>query len=168
MSNSGLYGSTGNVTVSSNNVTTLYNSNPSRVVTGNVSDRNFTTLYTTQAEIEPTRSYSNLNVEEFLNTGFDSAGNQVENINMSGNLTVGGQSNLGNVGNVHIGGGTYNLVLSTDGNGNLSWIEQAAITNSGVLYIHFDVVATANNQTFTDSNISSYSNVLQMLSLIHI
>jgi hypothetical protein len=36
-------------------------------------------------------------------------------------LTVAGNSNLGNVGNVTITGGTANYVLQTDGAGNLSW-----------------------------------------------
>lgn len=36
-------------------------------------------------------------------------------------LTVNGVSNLGNVGNVHITGGSNGQYLSTDGTGNLSW-----------------------------------------------
>jgi len=51
------------------------------------------------------------------------------NITSLGNLTsltVSGNSNLGNVGNVKILGGNANYVLSTDGSGNLSWIDQAA------------------------------------------
>ena len=36
-------------------------------------------------------------------------------------LNVSSNANLGNVGNVHISGGTNGQVLKTDGNGNLSW-----------------------------------------------
>lgn len=47
-------------------------------------------------------------------------------INSTGNvitpdLTVNGPSQLGNVGNVHITGGSSGQLLSTDGLGNLSW-----------------------------------------------
>lgn len=46
--------------------------------------------------------------------------------NVTGNLTtdtitVNSHANLGNVGNVYIGGGTNGQVLSTDGAGNLNW-----------------------------------------------
>jgi len=161
MSNSGLYGSTGNVTVSSNNVTTLYNSNPSQVVTGNVSDRNFTTLYTVQAEIAPTKSYGNANVEAFLNQGTDGA-NTVQNIQMTGNLTVGNQSNLGNVSNVHITGGYVNQILTTDGGGHLTWANVPDLKGNVVPYVHFDVSTTGNNQSFTDANLSSYPSNIEM------
>jgi len=39
-------------------------------------------------------------------------------------LTVSGESNLGAVGNVTITGGSNTQVLSTDGAGNLSWVDQ--------------------------------------------
>ena len=48
----------------------------------------------------------------------------------SGNITVTGTSNLGNVGNVTITGGTTGYLLITDGNGNLSW--QAPASGSGI------------------------------------
>ena len=44
---------------------------------------------------------------------------------LPGNLNVTGTSNLGNVGNVRITGGTANYVLSTDGTGNLDWVAQS-------------------------------------------
>jgi hypothetical protein len=163
MSSSSLYGSTGNVTVSSKNITTLYNATASNVVTANVPDRNFTTLYgTTTAEILPTRGYGNANVERFLNAGTDGA-NTVQNINMSGTLYVGGNSYLGNVGNIHIDGGTYNYVLTTDGTGNLSWTEQSGGGGgNATAYIHFDVTSTGNNQTFTDGNLAVYNTAYDM------
>jgi hypothetical protein len=79
---------------------------------------------------------SNINITGNLN-----AGNYVEaarligslatgsqpNITSVGNLTsltVVGNTNLGDVGNITILGGNANYVLSTDGTGNLSWVEQ--------------------------------------------
>jgi hypothetical protein len=165
MSSSSLYGGTsGNVTVSSKNITTLYNTTASNIVTANVPDRNFTTLYgTTTAEIQPSRGYGNANVERFLNAGTDGA-NTVQSIHMSGSLYVGGNSYLGNVGNVFITGGTYNYVLTTDGTGNLSWTEQQGGGGDGnsTPYIHFDVTSTGNNQQFTDANLEVYSNSYNM------
>jgi hypothetical protein len=40
------------------------------------------------------------------------------------NVVVSGTTNLGSVGNITITGGAANYVLSTDGVGNLSWVEQ--------------------------------------------
>ena len=157
MSSTSLYGTTGNVTVSANNLTTLYNAQPGNVVTANVPDRNFTTLYaTTQSQVSPTKPYGNANVESFLNAGTDGA-NIVNNINMYGTLTVGGLSNLGNVGNVHITGGSSGYVLTTNGVGNLIWQEPTGGGGNVVPYIHFNVTSNGNNQSFTDTNIGFYT-----------
>jgi len=152
-----LYSFNNNVSVSSNNFTTLYNSTTGNISTGNVSQRNFTTLYSNQVDIDPTKPYGNANVEAFLNAGSDIGGNVVQNINMSGTITVGGESYLGLVGNVHIDGGTYNSFLTTDGNGGLSWTTQTL--NEKTPFIHFDVTINGNNQQFTDANIAFYSSV---------
>ena len=161
MSSSSLYGYTGNVTVSANNLTTLYNAQPGNVVVANVPDRNFTTLYTNQSSILPTKAYGNANVEAFLNAGTDGA-NSVQNIHMSGNLYVGDQSYLGNAGNVHITGGQLNYVLATDGGGGLFWTQQSGLDTNIVPYIHFDVSVTANNQQFTDTLIENYASNNEM------
>ena len=154
-----LYSFTPSTTVSTNNFTTLYNATPGVVTTANVPDRNFTTLYTKQSDINPTYPYGNSNVEAFLNVGSDPGGNQVQNIVMFGNLNVGSQSNLGNVGNVHITGGNLNYVLSTDGTGNLTWSALPSLPDANVTgYIHFNVVSTGNNQSFTNGNLVVYAN----------
>ena len=155
MSSSSLYGYTGNVTVSANNLTTLYNAQPCNVEVANVPDRNFTTLYTNQTTIGPTKAYGNANVEAFLNAGTDGA-NTVQNIVMTGNITVGSYSYLGNVGNVQITGGNSGYVLTTDGQGNLIWSDPS-IGGGGAEYIHFDVTTTGNNQVFTNSLLDAYS-----------
>lgn len=162
MSNSSLYGPTGNVTVSAKNLTTLYNSSPSSIVTTEVvTDSNFTTLYAkNSAQINVAKGYGNANVEAFLNEGGD-GGNSVQNIQLHGNITVGQQSFLGQVSNVHIEGGTLNYVLATDGSGGLSWVPNQPDT-SITDYIHFDVTITGTGQTFTSSLISQYLTVNKM------
>lgn len=51
-------------------------------------------------------------------------------IGISSDLTVSGKSYLGDVSNVSILGGTANYVLSTDGTGNLNWVQQTATSSS--------------------------------------
>ena len=156
MSTSSLYGDTNSVTVSSNNLTTLYNTTTGNVVTENVPDRNFTTLYNQQSDIKPTSAYGNANVEAFLNAGSDGTGNQVQNIIMYGSLSVGNQTNLGNVGNVHITGGTNGYVLATNGSGQLQWVPATGSGNS-TSYIHFDVASNGNNQSFSNTALSNFA-----------
>ena len=82
------------------------------------------------------------------------------NITSIGNLTslnVVGVSNLGNVANVKILGGNANFVLSTDGTGNLSWVEQSgggSNTNPGGLntYIQFN-----DNGVFGGDNLLTWN-----------
>lgn len=72
----------------------------------------------------------------YLDTALNGSGNIVvanvsANIVTSNNVTantvtVNGVINLGDVANVKIDGGTDGYVLSTDGTGNLSWIEQTS------------------------------------------
>jgi hypothetical protein len=61
----------------------------------------------------------------------------------NGNLTVNAISNLGNVGNIKITGGTSGYLLVTDGNGNLTW--QAPASGSGIANGNSNVnIPTAN------------------------
>ena len=66
-------------------------------------------------------STGNANIVVITGTGANITGTA----NVTGNLSVGGKSNLGPAGNVIITGGTANYVLSTDGAGNLSWVAQS-------------------------------------------
>lgn len=68
-------------------------------------------------------------------------------------LTVNGESNLGDVGNVKIAGGTSGYVLSTDGASNLTWVSQSTSGNNFLVapmpfYINIDETyyVTANHQ----------------------
>ena len=68
------------------------------------------------------------NVKNGLTTGNITLNAGNSNISAStfiGNINVTSSANLGNVGNVRITGGTSGYVLSTDGAGNLSWVEQS-------------------------------------------
>ena len=135
------------------NNTSLY----TYVTTPTVASNNFTTLYNGVTSVGVNTNYGNANVEAFLNAGTDGS-NIVQNILMSGNLNVGGTTNLGNVGNIHITGGGLNYVLETDGNGGLNWVPLPSFTSNTTTYIHFDVIGTGNNQTFTNSNLIVYAN----------
>jgi len=104
---------------------------------------------------------------------FTASGNiTAGNANISGALSVTGQSNLGAVGNVVITGGTNGYVLSTNGSGGLSWIAGASGSNisngnSNVNIpaangnINFSAVGNANVVviTGTGANISGTANV---------
>ena len=161
--------------VSATNLTSLYGGSGNTVslatvavptVDSSIASRNLTTLYSSAgAPVIPTSPYGNANVERFLNAGTD-GGNSVTNINMSGDLTVGGESNLGVVGNVHITGGQLNYILTTDGGGGLSWEPPGATVGSIIPFIHFDVLANGNNQQFTNANLSFYSSNVQFVNLM--
>ena len=61
---------------------------------------------------------------------------------LSGNLTVSGTSNLGNVGNVKISGGSSGQVIATDGSGNLSFTSVAGSPAPMPYYIPADNTVT--------------------------
>ena len=161
--------------VSATNLTSLYGGSGNTVslatvavptVDSSIASRNLTTLYSSAgAPVIPTSPYGNANVERFLNAGTD-GGNSVTNINMSGDLTVGGESNLGIVSNVHITGGQLNYILTTDGGGGLTWEPPGATVGSIIPFIHFDVLANGNNQQFTDANLSFYGSNVQYVNLM--
>ena len=67
------------------------------------------------------------------------------------NITVNSFANLGNVGNIYIGGGSNGAVLSTDGSGNLNWSSAPSVTeihngNSNV------TIPTANGNIYINAN----------------
>jgi len=102
--------------------TTLANSN------GNIRFNGTLTGYGTASDINITGNVSAANFVQATRLIGSLITNAQPNITSVGNLTtlsVVGVSNLGNVGNVKILGGNANFVLSTDGIGNLTWVEQA-------------------------------------------
>ena len=70
------------------------------------------------------------------------------NVELAGNLTVNGVSNLGDVGNVHIFGGTTNQVLVTDGSGNLTWASGSTLSNG---YSNVEI-PLANSNVYINAN----------------
>tara|TARA_R110002126_G_scaffold7661_2_gene37355 strand:+ start:4044 stop:7913 length:3870 start_codon:yes stop_codon:yes gene_type:complete len=78
----------------------------------------------------------------FYNDGTVSLAN---NTTVNGNLTVTDQTNLGNVGNVHITGGSANFVLITDGVGNLNWANASNASVANANYANFANVANVAN-----------------------
>jgi len=70
------------------------------------------------------------------------------------NIIHNGITDLGNVENVVIDGGVDGYVLSTDGSGTLSWVENNTVTV--IPRIAFDVTSNGNNQTFTSDTLTDY------------
>ena len=70
----------------------------------------------------------NFVVKNGLTTGniiLDASSSNITANYVVANLSVPASANLGAVGNVHISGGSSGYVLSTDGSGSLSWVEQS-------------------------------------------
>ena len=67
------------------------------------------------------------------------------------NITATGVSNLGNVANIVITGGSANYILKTDGSGNLSWTAPAASSSALTVY---ESNANAGNISNTTANVS--------------
>ena len=88
-------------------------------------------------KVTNTNSYGNSNVADFLTT-YD--GNL-----SSGNLSVIGVTNLGDVSNVHIDGGTGGQVLSTNGSGALVWSNVSSGPSLGNITINGDNVSSTND-----------------------
>jgi hypothetical protein len=104
---------------------------------GNISNANFASyagnvVTASQPNITSLGTLTGLTVAGTLNaTGIlgpllTNAQPNITSVGTLGALTVSGVTNLGNVGNVKITGGTNGYVLSTDGTGNLSWIVQSS------------------------------------------
>jgi hypothetical protein len=71
----------------------------------------------------------------------------------TGNLIVSNFANLGNVGNVYIGGGANGQVLQTDGSGNLTWSSSANISIIDNGYSNV-TIPTANGNIYINANAS--------------
>jgi len=94
--------------------------------------------------------------------------NAQPNITSVGTLTglsVNGITNLGNVGNVKITGGTNGYVLSTDGTGNLSWTAQSNGGGNGVPGGTNTQVQFNNQGTFDGSLAFTWNNASNVLTV---
>jgi hypothetical protein len=74
----------------------------------------------------------------------------------------GGNISLGAVSNVKITGGSIGQVLSTDGNGNLSWTTGGGSGGYAIPAINFTAINNANNQTFSNSYLAGYNSNTDM------
>lgn len=114
----------GNVSTTGNTVT----GNLSVTGTTTLANANITTANITNANI----TNANISNITIANVGFANA--NIGNLtvaNIVSNVTFDHEVYLGDVGNVHIDGGTSGYVLSTDGLGNLSWVVQSGGNGGG-------------------------------------
>lgn len=129
-----------------------------------LNDRIYKYVYdgATYAWIDISSGFISANVEVSGNTIVlrDANGNIYANHLSGTSLAISGISNLGDVGNVRITGGTANYVLGTDGTGNLAWVDAGSQgvggTNTQVQY--------NNNGTFAGSANFTYDYLTETLS----
>lgn len=122
-----------------------------------------------QSNITSVGTLSNLNVSGNILAGNISANtftgrlttsNQpnITSLGLLANINIAGPANLGNISNIKILGGINGYVLSTDGSGNLSWIEttggnaNAAGINTQVQFNSNGLFAGSNNFTYNDTS----------------
>jgi hypothetical protein len=75
--------------------------------------------------------------------------------NITGINNTTGNSDLGNVSNIYIGGGNPGEVLSTDGTGNLSWIPDGGGSNTGDITFNATTISAPNDENI---NIQALNN----------
>ena len=71
-----------------------------------------------------TASVGFANAANFAGTVTNADQPNITSVGTLTSLSVNGNVSLGNVGNLHVAGGSNSYVLSTDGTGNLSWVAQ--------------------------------------------
>ena len=122
-SNVDITNSNGNVTISVNNVANVatFTSDGANII-GNITAGNANLGNAANANYFIGNLYGTANTATTANTVTTNSQPNITSLGNLANLTVVGNSNLGNVGNVYIGGGApSNTYLTTDGSGNLSW-----------------------------------------------
>ena len=122
-SNVDITNTNGNVTISVDGVANIATfTSTGANVTGNITAGNANLGNAANANYFIGNLYGTANTATTANTVTTNAQPNITSLGNLANLTVVGNSNLGNVGNVYIGGGApSNTYLTTDGSGNLSW-----------------------------------------------
>lgn len=92
-------------------------------------------------------------------TAYNQATSQVNGLSTTGNLTVGGASSLGDIGNINITGGAAGEVIVTDGNGNLSFLPNPIYV---VPPVYIVAPFAGNNQQFSNTILASYNSNTEM------
>ena len=128
-----------NGTITGNVIT----ANVANIVDANIANANIANL-TSNVIVANTANIANVN----SNVIVANTANLVD-------LNVTGNANLGDVSNVHIGGGLPGQFLQTDSTGNLVWADAA--TGNAVPYMMWDVTAGGSGQSFTNANITQYA-----------
>ena len=110
-----------------------------------------------QLSVPPNAQFVTPNIGDATGSNLVVTGNiGAGNITTTGLLTA-SESNLGPVGNVTITGGSVGQVLTTDGTGNLSWSTgSGGGTVTAIPAVYFTAPVTGNNQTFSNTFLSSY------------
>lgn len=122
-------------------------------VSGNIYGANVITANTIQATAQLNANVANvntLNITSLANLSSISVNNLTATTANVTTLNANGVVSLGSNSNVRITGGSSGQILSTNGSGNLSWINPAIATNTIVNGTSNVVIPTAN------SNISMY------------
>ena len=119
----------------SNDIVTVYNTD--KTISVSAVNQTYNSYNVTNTD-----TYGNSNVAAFLPTYTGDLG--------AGSLTVAGTTNLGDLSNIYIGGGTNGQVLSTNGLGALIW---STVTSGG----------GTGNITFNGDNIGSSNNIVTII-----
>ena len=104
----------------------------------------------------------NANVANTANTVTVNAQPNITSVGTLTSLTVTGNTTLGNIGNVRITGGALGQVISTDGNGNLSWATGQS-PDSNANSVQFNVAGV-----FTGSPAFTFNNSTNTLSVTNV
>jgi hypothetical protein len=120
---------------SGNNTYIQYNNNGNFGASGN---------FTFDSALNTLSIIGNVSANYFAGTLTTANQPNITHLGTLSNLDVSGNVALGNVANVHINGGTTGYLLSTDGSGNLSWVQQPSSAISVDTF-----VGTGSQTTFT-------------------
>jgi hypothetical protein len=107
----------------------------------------------TYAWIDITSGFISANISSSANTMVlrDANGNIYGNLLSGTSLYVSTDSNLGDLGNITITGGSSGYLLSTDGTGNLTWVDASA---QGVAGSNTEIQFNNNGSFGADSNLT--------------
>lgn len=116
--------------------------------------------------IDITSGFISSNINAYGNTLVlrDGNGNIYANVFSGNSIVVSGTSELGSVGNIKISGGNIGYVLSTDGTGNLSWVDIVPTIIGGAnTQVQFN-----NDGNFSGSSGFTFDTTNNTLSVINI
>ena len=133
-----------------------------------INNGNFGSITSTSGVIEDLTSTTISGVSELTTTKANVNDLYVDNIYPNSSSQI----NLGNVSNIKIDGGSYNQVLGTDGNGNLTWLPGTGAISVGTgLRRDGDVISLSGTGfeagTFNQVTIDQYGRVVSATNFIN-